>query len=210
MRKGLWVLAALFIHAAAQAHPVSYQGAVSVMTWHQPYLNDFWTTYSFDRRGAVAARYMRMDMRDGSEMRITLPQADVLLYRRNARHFQSNLYAFGGWGGEKTDGRAGNAWVYGVEADAESRFHYVAAQVQGVSPSRGPDVYSAVLRAGIAAYPAKFEELGTWLIVAYQDNPKLARRRDLTPFVRLMYRNVLWELGAGVSGEVMLNFMVHF
>src|SRR5262245_14485045 len=88
------------IPAQVLAHPVSYQGAVSVMTWNQPYMTDIWTTYSYRWNAAVAARYMRMDMEDGSEMKIYLPQADFLLYRKNGKKYQANLYAYGGYGAE--------------------------------------------------------------------------------------------------------------
>src|SRR5262245_62048430 len=91
----------------AEAHPVSYKEALSFMTWNQPYLNDIWSTYSFRPNAAVALRYMRMDMKDGSEMKVYVPQADFLLYRKNHPHYQANLYVFGGYGGETMDTESG-------------------------------------------------------------------------------------------------------
>jgi len=211
MRKGLCFL---FLTAcplaSAWAHPVSYQGALSVMTWNQPYLTDYWSTYSFRPNAAVAARYMRMAMKDGSEMKVALPQADVLLYRKNSRTSQANLYAYGGFGGETMEGTGHGAGLLGAEADAESRRYYGAAGFQAVLPGLGPNVYSTTVKVGTAAYLAEFDELGTWLILAYQNNPQLRRRQDVTPLIRLMYRNVLAEAGSSFSGEWMLNFMVHF
>jgi hypothetical protein len=195
----------------AAAHPVSYQGALSVMTWNQPYLNDLWTTYSYRRDMAVAARYMRMEMEDGSEMKLYLPQADFLLYRRNARSYQANLYAYGGYGAETLGGDSDGAGVLGLEADAEDRRFYGSAAFQSILPGKGPNVYQTTVRLGAAAYPAEFEELGTWFILQYQDNPQLSLRQDVTPMIRLMYRNVLAETGVGLThGDWLLNFMVHF
>jgi hypothetical protein len=213
MRQGLIVLLFLFFSftgSVASAHPVSYQGAVSVMTWNQPYLTDFWTTYSYLPNAAIAVRGMRMTMRDGSEMKVFLPQVDFLLYRRNAKTFQANIYAYGGYGVERFEKSDSHAGAFGAEADAESRKYYGAASYQGLVVGNGPDVYSTTVRAGIAAYPAEFDDLGTWFIVAYQHNGQLTRRDDATPMVRLMYRNMLAEIGAGFSGDWMLNFMVHF
>src|ERR1700744_2969911 len=110
MRKGIFALLFLLLPCQhASAHPVSYQGAVSVMTWNQSYVSDFWTTYSYAPFGAAAARYMRMDMKDGSEMKVALPQADFLLYRKNAKTYQANIYTFGGWGGETVQNSAHGA-----------------------------------------------------------------------------------------------------
>jgi hypothetical protein len=213
MRQGLFVLLFLFftlVGSVASAHPVSYQGAVSVMTWNQPYFTDFWTTYSYLPNAAVAAREMRMTMRDGSEMKVFLPQADFLLYRRNARTFQANVYAYGGYGVERLERNDSHAAAFGAEADAESRKYYGAASYQALIAGEGADVYSTTLRAGLAAYPAEFDDLGTWLIVAYQHNGQLTQRDDVTPMVRLMYRNMLTEVGSSFAGNWMLNFMVHF
>jgi hypothetical protein len=49
------------------AHPVSYQGAISLMAWNQPYMTDWWATYSLRPNFAVAARAMRMDMKEAGK-----------------------------------------------------------------------------------------------------------------------------------------------
>ncbi len=194
-----------------EAHPVSYQNALSVMTWNQPYVSDTWMTYSYRPYAAVVARYMRMEMEDGSEMKLYLPQADFLLYRKNDRHSQANLYVYGGYGAEEMDGSSRGAGVLGVEADAEDRKYYGSLAFQSVLPGLGPNVYQTTARAGMAAYPSEFEELGTWFILQYQVNPQLRRRSDLTPLLRFMYKNMLAETGVGVThGDWLLNFMVHF
>jgi hypothetical protein len=205
------LLLGAFIVSHASAHPVSYQGALSVMTWNQPYMTDLWTTYSYRWNAALAARYMRMDMEDGSEMKIYLPQADFLLYRKNGRNYQANLYAYGGYGKETMAGESDGVGLLGIEADAENRKYYSAVGFQSILPGLGPNIYQTTARLGVAAYEAEFNELGTWLIAQYQANPQLSLRQDLTPLVRLMYRNVLAEAGVGVThGDWLLNFMVHF
>jgi hypothetical protein len=193
------------------AHPVSYQNALSLMTWNQPYVNDTWVTYSYRPYGAVVARYMRMDMEDGAEMKLYLPQADFLLYRKNARHYQANVYAYGGYGVQDLDRVRSGAGVLGMEADAEDRKYYGSFAFQSILPTRGPTLYQTTVRAGIAPYVAEFQELGTWFIVQYQVNPQLRQRSDFTPLLRFMYRNILAETGVGVThGDWLLNFMVHF
>src|SRR4051794_2377341 len=80
-----------FVSASAAAHPVSYQGAVGVMSWNQSFLSDQWITYSFRPDAAFAARSMRMEMKDG-DFRIYLPQIDYLVKRWNESHLQANIY----------------------------------------------------------------------------------------------------------------------
>jgi hypothetical protein len=198
----------LALGTLAQAHPVSYKGATSVMMWNQPGTNDLMTTYSLTNNFALAGRYIRMNTLDG-EMYVYMPQLDFLVKRWNEQTRQSNIYVFGGYGGENFLNESGVAGIGGIEADTESRFNYLSARYETILPSLGQRIHQYQLRAGVAAYPSEFEELATWLIVAFQYQPQLSAGVTVTPLVRFFYKNVLWELGSSLKGEWMFNFMIH-
>lgn len=195
--------------APARAHPVSFQGATSVMTWNQPDLSDTWVTYSARPYLALAGRYMRMVMPEG-ESRVYLPQVDVLLKRWNAKEYQANIYAYGGFGGARFQSRDGTAAIAGFELDAESRKYFVMGKAEAMRGSIGPDFDQFQLRLGIAPYEAEFEELASWLMVQAQYNPALTTKYAITPLARFFYKSVLWETGVSLDGDWMLNVMFHF
>lgn len=198
-----------FNATTALAHPTSYKGGFSVMTWNQPFLNDTILTYTFARNAAVAARHMRMEM-PGGEMQVHMGQLNFLAKRWNEKAYQANIYLFGGIGAQRFEGNTGFATMPGIEADIEDRRFYLSGKFQALLPKFGPNVYQSQFRAGVAAYPSEFEEISTWLIASVQYEPQLTRQVVVTPMARFFYKNVLWEVGSSIKGDWMLNFMFHF
>jgi hypothetical protein len=183
------------------------------MTWNQPFLNDFWMTYSFSRNAAIAARVMRMSM-PGGDSQIYLPQMDYLVSRWNENNSQANIYVYGGFGALQSyslgSGQLGYAGAAGAEADIESRKYFLMGKVEGMLPSIGQNLLSVMGRIGIAPYEAEFNELASWLMIQLEYHPALTRIYVITPLVRFFYRNVLFETGVSFQGDYLLNFMVHF
>ncbi len=191
----------LLISSNSIAHPVSYQGALSFMTWNQSFLSDTWLTYSFRPDFALAARLMRMEMPEGRSD-VVLAQGAFLIHRWNENNYQANLYAFGGYG---TGGV-----LAGAEADIESTQYYFSGQWESMWGSTLPAYYQYRAKIGYAPYEAKFEELASWFMIQAQYHAALTQDFALTPLVRFFYKNILWESGVSLDGEWMLNFMVHF
>lgn len=189
---------------------VSWKGSTAVMTNNQPFLGDWVTAYSFRSDMAFAARYMRMQMKDGSEMRFYLPQFDYLVHRWNDADFQANIYADGAYGAQSFEGKTGKAGVLTLDADVESRTVYAAARAQANLVSSGPNIYQTELRLGAAPYKADYDDIASWLIVSVQNNPQLSRSLTATPMIRLFYRSFLVETGVSVQGDWMFNSMMHF
>jgi hypothetical protein len=202
-------LVALSAATPAFAHPVSYQEAIAVMAWNQPFLTDLWTTYSFRPDMAIAARYMRMEMPEGT-MRYALPQYDLLVKRWNEKEYQANIYGFGGFGRTDFRGQIGTAWIGGTEVDAESRTYFISAKAEWMRPNQGPRFDHYEFRVGIAPYEAEFNEIAAWLMLQVQYHPALVRRQVVTPLARFFYKNVLWEIGMSLDGDSMTNLMFHF
>ena len=200
---------ALFFTEFALAHPVSYQGAIAVMTWNQPELSDHWIAYSFRSDMAIAARTMRMDMPEG-RFWIYLPQYDVLLKRWNNPDSQVNIYGYGGYGAVSLNQQTGRALLGGLEVDAESRSYFVLAKAEWMRPNLGPKFDLYEFRIGVAPYEAEFNEIASWLMIQFQVHPALIQKTILTPLARFFYRSVLFEIGVSMQGDPMTNLMFHF
>lgn len=192
------------------AMSVSWQGSTAIMTNNQPFLNDWLAAYSFRNDMAIAARYMRMTMSDGSEMKLYVPQFDYLLKRWNEKDFQANLYVNGAFGAENFQGASSTVGVGTFEADVESREYYFSAKVQANLVGIGPNVYQNEVRLGAAPFKADYEEIAGWLILSLQNNPQLLRSFSVTPMIRIFYKNILLEAGSSAQGDWMLNTMIHF
>ena len=194
---------------SAHAHPVSYQGATGLMTWNQPFMSDSWITYSFRPDMAIAARFMRMEMRDG-KLNYDGLQLDYLLKRWNGDDHQANIYLYGGGGVVRFNHRYGSAPFAGFEADAEDRKYFARIKAEYMKPTVGDEFSHVEARLGIAPYEAEYSEIASWFMVQAQWHPTLAKKFVVTPLARIFYKSFLLESGVSLDGDWMMNFMFHF
>lgn len=198
----------LCLNGEAFAHPVSYQGAVSLMSYNKEDENEVLLTYSFKSYLAAAAFYFRE-----GDVNYTMPRLNWLAKRWNNEDSQANLYLSGGYGVERSFNEQVGVGFGSVEADWESRKYYTSVQYnrflrKDTDAASRPDFETIKLRAGLAPYLAGYSEINTWLILqAEKMNDKPV---ELTQFIRLFYKNALIEVGAGFSGGMAFNYMVHF
>ncbi len=191
-----------------QAHPVSYQGATSLMSYNKPDENELLLTYSFKSYLAGGLYYFKVD-----DVNYTLPRVNFLAKRWNNEDSQGNIYLSAGFGGEKSYDQTKGVGFAAVDLDWESRKYYTAASYSRFfrdhsEPQLRPDFEMMKLRAGVAPYLAEYNEINAWFIL--QADKQNDTGVELTQFVRLFYRNVLVELGAGFNGNWAFNYMVHF
>jgi hypothetical protein len=179
------------------------------MTWNQPLLSDNWITYSFRHDAAIAARQMRVDMKDG-RMQYYAPQLNYLVKRWNLPDAQANVYAYGSYGAMNFMNQNVGAGQAGIEADIEDRRLYASVKYEKMWDGTKTNFYHASSRIGAAPYAAEFNEIAAWLMLQYDHHPQLPRKFELTPLVRLFYRSVLLEVGVSTQADWMLNFMFHF
>jgi hypothetical protein len=203
-------LAIGFAASAAQAHPVSYQGATGIMTWNQPFMSDHWITYSFRPDMAIAGRFMRMNMEGGEEFNYSGLQLDYLLKRWNGHDYQANVYLYGGGGFAHFDDDNGGAYFGGFEADAEDRKYFALIKAEYMKPTIGEEFGHVEARLGVAPYEAEYDEMASWFMVQAQWHPTLAKEFVLTPLARMFYKSFLLETGVSLDGDWMMNFMFHF
>lgn len=194
---------------SAFAHPVSYQGATGVMTWNQPFMSDHWITYSFRPDMAVAGRFMRMEMKDGTFNYNGL-QYDYLLKRWNGEDHQANIYLYGGGGTVRFNEKDGSAPFGGFEADVEDRRYFALIKAEYMKPTVGDDFGHVEARLGVAPYEAEYTEMASWFMVQAQWHPTLNKKFVVTPLARIFYKSFLLETGVSLDGDWMMNFMFHF
>lgn len=142
-------------------------------------------------------------------MKMYLPQFNYLAKRWNGLTSQANVYFVGGWGGYEFEERKKTTALAGMEADYETRKVYFSGKFTGIMPRGDGNTAVAIGRVGVAAYPAEFDELSSWLILDVQHNTRLKHSVTVTPVLRLFYKNVLSEIGSSFNGDWMLNFMIH-
>lgn len=191
------------------AHPIAYQGSVSVMSMNSSRMNELYSHYTFTPRLSLGGKFVRIKERD-KESYSVFPQLSLLLYRWNHPNFQANLYSYGGAGGNWANDKTGRTFFFGGEGDIEDRRFYFSTSYQGFKLSEFRDHYILRTRGGVAAYLAEYNEPAAWGIIQYEWHPGSDVRHELTPLMRVFYKNALLEAGSSVKGDWLLNFMIHY
>ncbi|MFM6927140.1 MAG: hypothetical protein ACKOX6_01675 [Bdellovibrio sp.] len=208
MKQLLFSFLLIGFSTASFAHPVSYQGATSLMSYNKEEENEVLLTYSFKSYLAAGLYYLKE-----GKTAFTLPRVNYLAKRWNNEDSQGNIYLSGGYGYERSHDENKGVGLGGLDVDWESRKYYTsAAYYRFLRDDSGdvsrPDFEIIKVRGGVAPYLAEYGEINAWFILqAEKMNDKPV---ELTQFVRLFYKNVLIELGAGFDGGWAFNYMVHF
>ncbi len=192
----------------SEAHPVSFQGAVSLMSYNKEKENEFLITYSATHWLAAGLTYYKIE-----DTEYTIPRVNFLAKRWNNEDSQGNIYLSTGYGSERSQNERTGVTLASIETDWESRKYYTSLQYnkffrQDSDAIDRSDFEHSKARFGMAPYLAEFNDINTWLIIQFEkmnDKPV-----ETTQFVRLFYKNVLIELGATIGGGWAFNYMVHF
>ena len=194
-----------------EAHPVAFKGSTSIMGWSSSQSTEFILAHSFSSYASFGVRAMRLKTIE-EERTYYIPQFGFLLKRWNELDSQANLYLVIGHGGEVKKRSFKDVTQLKVETDWESRKFYISfaqsALIDHKKTSR--TIHHSKLRAGFAPYLAEFNELNSWFILEANHMNKAQRDIELTPLIRLFYKNVLIEAGSSFQGDVQFNFMVHY
>lgn len=195
---------------SAYAHPVSFAGSTSIMTWASSNSTDWMLTHSFTPRAALSYHFMRMREHNNPkhEDKFHLLTGNFLLKRWNELESQGNIYFSLGAGEEVKKKAVGFA---AIDLDWESRDYYVSYKTETIVRQDGKkQMIRSKARAGFAPYRGGFEELNTWIIAEVEKSSGSDKEYDLTPLVRFYYKNILTETGVSLNGEYKFHFMVHF
>lgn len=201
----------IFLSLQAWAHPTSYKGAVGLMSYNTPQMNEILLTYSLSHNFAIAATYLR-----DSKSEFYIPRVNFLAKRWNNEDSQGNIYLSAGAGQEKFESK-----IYGVRLaelimDWESRKYYVYFEHLYLNRNNDNNVslpekaYNHLkFRVGTAPFLADYEDLNVWLILQAEKHLN-QEQIEMTQFLRFYVKNTLWEVGAGFNGSWAFNYMIHF
>lgn len=200
----------VFLGAHSLAHPVSYKGALGVMSFNSAVANEMLLTYSFNPHFAGAWTYLREQK---SEFHI--PRANLLLKRWNNEDSQGNIYLSGGAGVEKFNSKNYNAGLGEVILDWESRKYYSSVEHQYFFRNNednpalaAKDLQKTKARLGFAPFLADYNDLNVWYMAEF-NHKNFEDKIEALQFLRFYMKNVLWEVGAGFDGSFAFNLMVH-
>lgn len=211
LKKWSLLLLVLTIYKPLHAHPVAFKGSRGVMGYHSPYLTHNQINYSFQHWMAVGVHHVtRPNLKVDNSA--TFATSNFLLKRWNGEKLQANIYLNLGLGQSQISGDHKPA-AYGLlQFDIEDRDYYFLSKHIELHTENLVDLKQTVVRAGFTPYVENFNGLHSWLILEYQ-NAEFSESQvveDLTPFLRIFYRNLLFELGQSFKGTTKFNYIVHF
>jgi hypothetical protein len=206
------LFAAIFLSQMLYAHPVTFEDGVMLKSMAREDMSESSVTYTFSPRFAVGVEYDRLQM-GTLDSSWGLLEFNSLLKRWNGEHSQGNVYLLSG-AGTYWDNQDSTSWgsqwgaKWGLQADYETRQFYTLGSYTGWH-TEDLETYYALFRFGYAPFLAGYNDLNIWVIAQFDYNPDMRSEVQVTPFLRFFYKNILWEMGASLRGNVYWQFMVH-
>lgn len=165
-------------------------------------------TYTFAPRFAVGVEYDRLQL-GRLDTSWGLLEFNTLIQRWNGEHSQANIYLLTGAGGYWDNLQMSSAaGKLGLQVDYETRRFYTLGSFMAWQ-SEDVESYYALYRVGYAPFVAGYSDLNLWAVLQLDYNPDMRSEMQVTPFLRFFYKNVLWEMGASLRGNIYWQFMVH-
>lgn len=201
---------------AAQARPVSYPDAWTVMLRNDADQNSAHVHYTVDTQHSIGLR-LRYD-REG-DFTFTGAQLNRLVKRWNKPDSQANLYARIGLGqiSDNLDSselrlkrESDEGLFLGVSADWETRRYFVSAAAEHWDNGRFGEFSSYHSRLGIAPYVANTGALHTWFMVEGHHRPESRDKVGASALLRFFKGPSLVEVGIDDRGAPLLNYIHRF
>lgn len=201
----------LFSPSIASAHPVSFRNSVGIMGQHSPSLTHNQINYSVRHWYAIGVHHFNRNQ-ESQPAHATLISNNFLLKRWNSDRFQANIYSLLGFGQSELNFEPEIVGMAGLQFDIEDRRYYFLTKYMELSNGADPELREFKVRSGIAPYIGNYSDMHTWLILEFKH--KEFRHRlfedELTPFLRVFYKNILFEIGQSFKGQTMFNYIAHF
>lgn len=215
LRQPMLTLIGVFLFAGyslpAWPHPVSFKDSVGIMGNHSPSLSHVQLNYSWRYWLATGIHYYKRP--DFQENRYaSFASVNLLLKRWNTERFQANLYGILGAGHSELNDEPRFIGAATVQFDIEDRKYYFLIKHMQLQSEEGAELNESKVRLGIAPYVEGYDGIHSWLILEYQSWRYLdsSRKEELTPLLRVFYRNLLFEIGQSFEGMTKFNYIAHF
>ena len=192
------------------AHPVSFKGSTGIMGHHSSNLTHNQLNYSFRHWFATGIHHIRRS--DTQNAKATFASTNFLLKRWNGSGHQANIYMVLGIGNSSLAGTSETSGMSLLQFDIEDRDYYFLIKSLGVFRKENTDFQQTVVRVGITPYVENFNGIHSWLILEWQNSKFSGENNisDLTPFLRIFHRNLLFEIGQSFDGVTKFNYITHF
>jgi hypothetical protein len=206
------ILFLVFYSSHLFAHSVIFKDGIAFSSTNMASFSENYLMYSFSNQFSTGLSHWLFS-KEGKNTEFGLLKLNHLLWRHNGDASQANIYLHSGFGivdNEFSRSDTREAYMAGVEADWETRVLYTSIKhYQFYSPAL-LDLSMTQARIGFSPVLSDFKDLQTWVMLQSMYTPSISKSPVLTPMLRFFYHNILWEFGASLRGEWMLNFMVHF
>lgn len=201
---------------SAQARPVSYPDAWTLMIKNDAYQNSLHAHYTTDMHHSLGLR-----LRYDRELDATFVgvQGNRLFKRWNKPDSQANFYGRVAVGSVIDDNDASErrprigddmGLFLGLSADWETRRYFVEGAAEYWDQGRFGDYATYHGRLGIAPYIAGTGALHTWIMVEGHNRPQAGDPLAATLLLRFFKGPSLLEVGVDDQGEPMLNYIHRF
>ena len=204
------------LSGVAEARPVSYPDAWTVMLRNDVNQNSAHIHYTLDTQHSVGLR-LRYD-REG-DFTFMGAQLNRLINRWNKVDSQANLYgrvAIGHVTDNLDDGElrlkreSDEGLFLGVSGDWETRRYFVSAAAEHWDNGRFGEFSEFHGRLGIAPYVANTGALHTWIMVEGHHRPESRDKVGASALLRFFKGPSLLEVGIDDTGEPLLNYIHRF
>ncbi|MFK8139341.1 MAG: hypothetical protein AB8E15_13355 [Bdellovibrionales bacterium] len=191
-------------------HPTSFAGSTGIMGYHSPQLTHNQINYSWKHSFATGVHYYSKP--NNTKKTANLLSANFLLKRWNGEKHQANLYAVLGLGKSSLNSDSIGVGLGLLQFDIEDRDYYFLAKYMELGNSKQTDLKQSTIRFGVTPYVDNYDGIHSWLILEWQETQFLGSTTlsELTPFLRIFYRNLLFEIGQTYDGNSKFNYITHF
>lgn len=203
---GLWIC------LPANARPVSYPDAWTIIEETDRQATSLWIHYTVSPKWSLGAR---SEWDRQNDYVFNGAQATYLAKRWFGENYQANIYAIGGAGiASPVNGSSGDSnasGFIGALADWETRRLFTSYRVRYLDAGDIGDNFMQAARVGFAPYEGDTGDLHTWLMVEVDHRPNNENEIGVTPLIRFFKGAALLELGWSVTdNEPLVNFTYRF
>lgn len=198
-----------------EARPISYPNSWTIMqqhNWEKTLVHVHYSPNAKNSLGILSAYYQE------EKDRLTALQWNHLLYRKNQKKSQANLYTKIHLGRlEREIGQTNVSHsAFNLSYDWETRKHFFlyAAEIEHTDePFIDSTSFHQKTRIGIAPYVAPYGKLHTWLMLQIEHHPDDTdsdNRIIITPMVRFFKGDYLCEIGLNSNNQILFNSIIRF
>jgi hypothetical protein len=185
---------------------------MTLMLMNNSMKNSLHAHYSFTAQTSLGYKF---EYWRKNQFSLNLVQMNNLIKRWNKPDSQANFYLKSGLGNAYSDkGRFNSkksiAGFTGVSADWENQRYFIQYANRYTYAAEIDEFYTQYLHFGITPYIGNYGDVHTWIMMKIDHSPKDKKNFIFTPHFRFFKDVHLLEVGADLSGKIMLNYVFRY